>query len=281
MQPQEQSVQVRGINLRYVDWGDHGPLLLLLHGAMRTSRSWDAVARGLCDRFHVLSLDARGHGNSDWTERGYRFDSRVEDVNAFCDELGLEEAIAVGHSNGAVVFAMLADQHPEYFRGLVLLEPMLVVGEVPGELPPPRRTSRRRRTWGNREELREYLKQHPATKDWRADVILDVVNHETMELPDGRIDMKWSPDTLNIDDRQGERFDLRPILGATGLPTLLIASEERASRFADVRPIAAETANFHLATVRDTGHNMYMERPDAVVSLIHSFFGGEPIPGAV
>ena len=37
-------------------------------------------------------------------------------------------------------------------------------------------------------------------------MILDVVNHETMELPDGRIDMKWSPDTVNLEERQGEIF---------------------------------------------------------------------------
>ncbi|HIN71161.1 MAG TPA: alpha/beta hydrolase, partial [Dehalococcoidia bacterium] len=59
--PQERFVRVRDINLRYVDWGDNGPMLLLLHGSMRTSRSWDAMARLLHDRFHVIALDARGH----------------------------------------------------------------------------------------------------------------------------------------------------------------------------------------------------------------------------
>ena len=112
-------------------------------------------------------------------------------------------------------------------------------------------------------------------------MILDVVDQETMVLADGRIDMKWSPDTLNMDDRQGERFDLRPILGSTGLPTLFVASEQRASRFADVQPIAAVTPNFHLTTVNNTGHNMYMERPDAVASLIASFLSGSEIPGVV
>ena len=280
-QPRSMSVKVRDINMRYADWGGDGPLLLLLHGAMRTSRSWDAVARALRDQYHVISPDARGHGDSDWTERGYRFSHRVEDMRAFCRELGIRDATAVGHSNGAVVFTMLADRHPEFFRGLVLLEPMLVVGETPGELPPPRRTGRRRRTWADRDELREYLKQHPATRGWREDVVLDVVDHETMVLADGRIDMKWSPDTLNTDDRQGERFDLRPILSAARLPTLFVASRQRASRFADVQPIAAETPNFHFTTVNNTGHNMYMERPDAVASLIASFLGGSAIPGEV
>ena len=308
MQPENHFVKVRGITLRYVDWGDNGPLLLLLHGAMRTSRSWDAVARSLRPHYHVISLDARGHGDSEWTARGYRFTNRVEDVSAFCDLIGLDvgrgDVTAVGHSNGAVVFAMLAKRRPELFSRLVLLEPMLFV-EAPGEVP-PRRSNRPRRTWSSREELHAYLKQHRAAGRWREDVILDVVNHETMELPqpifiaprmyippwlwfrhetmelpDGRIDMKWSPDTVNLEERQGEYFDLRPFFRNAGLPILFIVSGERTQRFRDVQDLPARVPSFHFTKVQDTGHNMYMERPDAVASLVRAFVGGGEIPGMV
>ena len=281
--PQDHFVKVRGITLRYVDWGDNGPLLLLLHGAMRTSRSWDAVARSLRPHHHVISLDARGHGDSEWTARGYRFSNRVEDVSAFCDLMGLdvgrEDVTVVGHSNGAVVLAMLAKRRPELFSRLVLLEPMLFV-EAPGEVP-PRPSNRPRRTWSSREELHAYLKQHRAAGRWREDVILDVVNHETMELPDGRIDMKWSSDTVNLEERQGEYFDLRPFFQNAGLPIQFIVSGERTQRFRDVQDLPARVPSFHFTRVQDTGHNMYMERPDAVASLIRAFVGGGEIPGVV
>ena len=254
-------------------------MLLLLHGAMRTSRSWDAVARTLRPHYHVISLDARGHGDSDWTARGYKFSNRLEDVSAFCDKLGLENVTAVGHSNGAVVFAMLAKKRPELFSRLVLLEPMLFV-EAPGEVP-PRRSNRPRRTWSSREELHAYLKQHRVAGRWREDVVLDVVNHETMELPDGRIDMKWSPDTVNLEERQGEYFDLRPFFQNAGLPILFIVSGERTERFRDVQDLPARVPSFHFTKVQDTGHNMYMERPDAVASLVRTFVGGGKTPGVV
>ncbi len=258
-------------------------MLLLLHGAMRTSRSWDAMARDLRPDFHVISLDARGHGDSDWTARGYRFSNRVRDVSAFCDLIGLdvgrEDVTVVGHSNGAVVFAMLAAKRPELFSRLVLLEPMLFV-EAPAEVP-PRRSNRPRRTWSSREELHTYLKQHRAAGRWREDVILDVVNHETMELPDRRIDMKWSPETVNLEERQGEYFDLRPFFQNAGLPIQFIVSGERTQRFHDVQDLPARVPSFHFTRVQDTGHNMYMERPDAVASLIRAFVGGGEIPGMV
>ena len=277
LQPRDRFVKVRDINVRYVDWGDNGPLLLMLHGSMRTSRSWDAVARDLCTQYHVISLDARGHGDSEWTERGYRFSNRVEDVSAFCDQLGLKDVIAVGHSKGAVVITMLAAKYAGVFNRLVLLEPMVVVEEIP-ERVAPRRPNRRRRTWSSREELHAYLKQHRTAGRWRDDVILDVVNHETMELPDGRIDMKWSPDSLNWEESRGDYLDLRPIFRTLGLPILFIVGEQRASTFRDVQALAAEIPNFHLTTIQDTGHNMYMERPDAVASLITAFVDDKAIP---
>ena len=234
------------------------------------------------------ATSATGSMSSPWTPgdtatatgpRGYRFENRVEDVSAFCDELGLKDFNAVGHSNGAVVFAMLAAKRPELFARLVLLEPMLLVA-APGEVP-PRRSNRPRRTWTSREELHAYLKQHRAAGRWRDDVILDVVNHETIELPDGRIDMKWSPDTVNREERQGEHFDLRPFFRTPGLPILFIVSGERTSRFRDVQGLPSEIPSFHFTTIQDTGHNMYMERPDAVSSLVHAFVGDEEIPGMV
>ena len=204
----------------------------------------------------------------------------MEDVSAFCDQLGLKDVIAVGHSNGAVVVTMLAAKYAGVFSRLVLLEPMVVVEKTPGRVAPPR-PNRRRRTWSSREELHAYLKQHRIAGRWRDDVILDVVNHEAMELPDGRIDMKWSPDSLNWEERRGDYLDLRPIFRTLGLPLLFMVGEQRASTFRDVQALAAEIPNFHLTTFHETGHNIYMERPDAVASLIMAFADDKAIPDEV
>ena len=179
-QPDDRFVTVRGVRLRYSDWGDSGPLMLLLHGDMRTARSWDAVARDLCDQFHVLSLDSRGHGDSDWPTTGYNFAERAKDLEAFCDALNLRNVLGVGHSTGGVVMSLLADTRRDIFERLTLLEPMVTVNEKFQRMVSTRATSPRR-TWGSRPELYDYLKAHRMTGRWREDVIRDVVAHEAVE----------------------------------------------------------------------------------------------------
>ena len=60
--------------------------MLLVHGNMRTSRSFDAVSRVLNGDSHVLAMDLIGHGNSTWTPSGYKFSDRSKDEDNFVTE---------------------------------------------------------------------------------------------------------------------------------------------------------------------------------------------------
>ncbi len=273
--PRSTFVSVNGVRMHYVDWGrpigveDH-PTVLLLHGDMRTSRSWDAVARYLCGQFHVIALDSRGHGDSDWPEAGYTFGQRTDDLEAFADAVGMRNAVAVAHSTGGVVAAKLSERRPDIFSKLMLLEPMVVVTDGFQRMVSTRAV-RPRRTWGSRDEMYEYLKQHPMTGKWRDDVIRDVVAHESFELPDGRLDMKWANASMDWKEREGDYHDLRPALRTLGKPILFVMSDSRASNFRDLIQIAGETPDFELLTIPDSGHNMYMDQPKLVAEAALRF----------
>ena len=274
-EPSSRFASVNGVTLHYVDWGKPSsatelPTVFLLHGDMRTSRSWDAVARSLCGQFHVIALDSRGHGNSEWPKSGYSFPQRIDDLEAFADAVQLRDAVAVAHSTGGVVAAMLSKRRPDIFSKLALLEPMVVVTEAFQRMV-SQRAVRPRRTWGNREEMYGYLKQHPMTGKWRDDVIRDVVAHESFELPDGRLDMKWANDSMDWKEREGDYHDLRPTLRTLGKPVQFIVSDSRADSFQDVAKIAEETTDFSMVTIPDSGHNMYMDQPDLVAKAVREF----------
>ena len=278
--PQTQFVDVPGVRLAYVDWSDNGPPLLLLHGDLRTGRSWDGVARDLLDKFHVVSLDARGHGDSDWTPRGYRFSDRVEDLKAFCDAIGFTSAIGVGHSTGGVVMTLAAEKYPDLFSRLVLLEPMVVVDERFQRMV-AKRADFDRTTWKSRDEVYDYLSSHHTAGRWRDDVIRDVVAHEAYKREDELFDMKWSPHSFNWADREGDYLDLKPVFEYLGemldLPILLIRSSDHKSQVEEQHAVRDGVPNMQLLTIENTDHNMYMERPDAVAQAVADFVAGRAL----
>ena len=90
--------------------------------------------------------------------------------------------------------------------------------------------------------------------------------------------MKWGAQTLSWKDRNGDYFNLLPTLQKIKVPTLFMASGERQSVFQPVKELSRIKNNIHFCTVMNTGHNMYMECPQAVATLIKTLQSGHPIP---
>ena len=112
--------------LRYREWGrPDGAVLLLLHGTTADGSTWDHVAPVLGEHFRVIAPDLRGRADSEWTD-DYSMQLLADDVVALMDALGVLGAVLVGHSTGASVAFLVASQHPERLRMLVL-----------EEMPPP------------------------------------------------------------------------------------------------------------------------------------------------
>ena len=71
VQPQDKTVNANGLSLHYLDWGNSGkPTLVMIHGLRGHAHSWDDVSASLCQDFHVLALDQRGRGDTDWAKDG-------------------------------------------------------------------------------------------------------------------------------------------------------------------------------------------------------------------
>lgn len=278
--PTSHKLAARGITLSYVDWGGDGPTMLLLHGDMRTSRSWDAVSRRLAADYRVIALDARGHGDSDWTPRGYRFAERMDDLAAFCDALNLKDIIGVAHSTGGVVMSLCAQKHPGVFSRLALMEPMVVVDDRFHKMVAGREHAERT-TWESRDALRDYLSQHPAASSWHPEVLSDVVAHEAYKRDDGLFDMKWASATFNWADRDGDHVDLKPVFAGLGLPILFIRSSGHQTRIKELNEVQDGIPDFHRLTIENTGHNMYMERPDAIAHAVRDFISGRELPSTL
>ena len=96
------------------------PTLMLLHGLAATGPlNWSTAFTELAERYHVLAVDHRGHGQGIQTRR-FRLKDCADDVVAVADALGIPEFIAVGYSMGGPIAKLCWSRHPERVRGLVL-----------------------------------------------------------------------------------------------------------------------------------------------------------------
>ncbi|MEX0761452.1 MAG: alpha/beta hydrolase [Dehalococcoidia bacterium] len=122
--PEQRRVQVNGLSISYLDWGNaHLPHLLLVHGFAQQSHSWDFTALALRHRFHILALDLRGHGDSAHAPDGdYSLDSYLGDMESFVDALELRGVVLCGLSLGGHISYMYAARRPECVRALALVE---------------------------------------------------------------------------------------------------------------------------------------------------------------
>ena len=120
--PKSDFVLVNGIHLHYLDWGGKGSALIFLTGMGSSAYIYGGFAPLFTDKFHVLALTRRGHGDSDYPETGYDPDTLVEDIRQFMDTLNIEKAVLAGHSLAGVELTHFAATHPERVEKLVYLE---------------------------------------------------------------------------------------------------------------------------------------------------------------
>src|SRR5204862_130849 len=99
------------------------PALCFLHGGAAHAHWFDLVAPAFADRFHVVSLDQRGHGESQWAEpAAYATQDFVADLIGVMDSLGWERTTVVGHSMGGHNAMAFAAWHPERVSRLVIVD---------------------------------------------------------------------------------------------------------------------------------------------------------------
>ncbi|MEW6268313.1 MAG: alpha/beta hydrolase [Thermodesulfobacteriota bacterium] len=110
------------LRIHFRDWGDPAlPPLVIVHGLRDHSHSFDELARGLVDRFHVLAIDLRGHGDSETTPY-YHFGHFVLDLHNLIRALRLPRPVIVGHSMGGEIAATYGGCFPESASALVVIE---------------------------------------------------------------------------------------------------------------------------------------------------------------
>jgi 3-oxoadipate enol-lactonase len=97
------------------------PAVVLLHGWTATSSlNWFRCFAPLAERYRVIALDHRGHGQGIRSRRPFRLEDCADDVAALADALDLPSILVTGYSMGGAVAQLVWRRHRDLVAGLVL-----------------------------------------------------------------------------------------------------------------------------------------------------------------
>jgi pimeloyl-ACP methyl ester carboxylesterase len=264
-----------GVSLSGDVYGDvhAGPAVLLLHGGGQTRHSWGRAAIELCTRgYHVLALDLRGHGDSDWApDSNYSIDSHVEDIRAVIRQMSSPPAL-VGASMGGLISLVVAGEASEpAVRALVLVD-------VTPQVDPAGRARiigfmrDRPDGFGTLEEaadvIARYLPHRPRPKD------LSGLHRNLRRHADGRWYWHWDPRFFDTFEPDPEAAAKRYTAAAVGVkvPTLLVrGTKSELVTPENVRHFRESIPHAEYVDVADAAHMIAGDRNDVFNEVVLDF----------
>jgi pimeloyl-ACP methyl ester carboxylesterase len=275
--PVSKTLRVNNLALHYLEWGKaDAPPIVCVHGFTSSAEAFNALARHLQDRFHILALDVRGHGESAWSPAGaYQFADQASDLTAFARQLGLEKFVLIGTSMGGVIAMAYGAEHAERLSGLVI-----------NDIGPDVEAGSQRITGlvGSRPDDFATLEEAMAYRRAMSPILAARSAEDQHELALGVLrrgaggKWVWKMDPAYIRQRVERggrpRPPLWPALQALPCPTLVVwgtdsdvLSEAQAQRMVDVLPRG------ELVRVAGIGHAPTLVEPVVLTSL-DRFLGG-------
>ena len=246
-------VEVDGSRLYYEECGSGPKAVILLHDGVVDSAVWDDVWPAFCKQFHTIRFDRRGYGRSPVTKKPY---FEADDVATLLHDRKVSQAALVASSHGGNIAMSFALRYPAQVSELVLVGPEaegfpysehFVMNQLAFQNAKDQTEVRVQSTYliapGNdaaREHLRRLLKAAPQDHD-----------HDDMPLPEKPV---------------------FPYVQQLRIPTLvLIGSADIADNQAVAGALVMAIPGAARVVVPDTGHLMYLEKPEVFFSLVSSF----------
>jgi pimeloyl-ACP methyl ester carboxylesterase len=266
--PRDGTSTLNNLRFHFLDWGTAGePPMLLLHGGAQTAHSWDEVAPDLCRDHHVLALDQRGHGDTEWAPEGrYRREDFVADVRAFLDDRGWEAPTLVALSLGGLNAIAFAAAHRDRVAGLVVVDVAPTISATGGQAI---RAQLAVRDFASFDEAVE--RAHAFNPRRSLENIRTRLGHSLRQGTNGRWAYKFDPH-IGSGGLEADFERLWEQVRTLECPTLLvrgaesaILARETAARFLRELPGSA------VVEVPGAGHSVMGDNPGGFVSAIRPF----------
>ncbi len=235
---------------------------MLLHGGGSNAHWWDHLAPSFAEDFHVIALDFRGHGASEYPEE-LVVGAFNEDVELLLEHLGCDDVVFVGHSMGCHVAVDHASRHTRT-RGLALID--IARGSARNARRRSRLALRMRGSYARREDAVGRFQFLPETAHADESLRVTIAEHSIVQTEDGRYSYAFDPRWFTIGSRPP------PDLAKIACPVLILRGAQSAILTDEgAQSFAAELADARIEVVEDAGHHVHIDQPDATLSHLLPF----------
>ena len=264
---------INGLRLHYLEWGresgTEGECILLLHGISGHAHLWDFSVSELVGDCHLLALDLRGYGDSQWAKPpAYHSQDYMSDLVAFVTKLSLNNFVLIGHSLGSLLGTIYAASYPDRLKGLVLVD----IEACPPSWQPEylhKAGQKAQPKFNSLEGMVAYERKQPTGPQFApADVVRYNCYHGGRKLPDGKLTYKYDRTTLVHFDQ----YDTRALLPQIKCPALVIRGEHSVVMRAEVaQNMSRLLPRGIFKEMPNAGHIVYVDNPSGFAQAVTEF----------
>jgi len=267
-----------GVRLHYIEAGSGKPLVLI-PGWSQSAAQFKYQIAGLSDKYRVIAIDMRGHGDSDKPEYGYRIHRLSADVHEFLVAKNLKDVALGGHSMGcSVIWGYWELFGSDRLSKLVLIDQMPMITANP--------------TWSDAEKVNAGA---ILDKNSLYDITNSLAGADGVKTSEGfvtgmftknypRDDLNWViQQNLKMPRPYAARLlydhatnDWRDQIPRINIPTLVVGAKASLVGWKSQRWVSSQIKGSRVEIFEEAeggNHFMFMENPTKFNAIVREFVG--------
>ncbi|MBV1876128.1 MAG: alpha/beta hydrolase [Pseudomonadales bacterium] len=278
IKPESGFVEVEDCDVNYLSWKaasdealNNG--LLFVHGHNAHAHWWDFIAPFFKDEYKTVALDLTGMGDSDHRD-AYSNDIYAKEIIAVAGAAELpDKTVLVAHSFGGMMAIRTVAQHPERFKGLILVDTGVRHPEDIKEREMQVDRLARAKFYPTREIAHARFRLQPP-QQCDNQYIVDHIARNSIEYDSDEEGWSWKFDE-ELNSRMTHEGSLEADYKNIGIPAALIYGAQSESFKARSAGYMKElNSDLTVLEIADARHHLFLDQPMAFVESVKAILAG-------